>query len=89
MGSWIRVNKVNPVQTTPAASEESQEGASTLTTTDIPRIVAEVLRQTGVPEIEKTGDHEPVEQGRFQSSSGASPGQYGVVLTSSCVYWYS
>ena len=56
--------------------------------TDIPRIVAEVLRQTGVPEIEETGDHEPVDQG-FQSSSGASPGQYGVVLTSSCVYWYS
>ena len=72
------------VQASSAASGESQEGSSTLTTMDIPMIVAEVLRQTGVPDTQEIGDHEPVDHGN-QSSFGASSGQYGVVLTSSYV----
>ena len=72
------------VQASPVASGESQEGPSTLTTTDIPMIVAEVLRQTGVPDTQEIGDHEPVDHGN-QSSFGTSSGQYDVVLTSSYV----
>ena len=40
-------------------------------------IVAEVLRQTGVPDTEEIGDHKHVDQGS-QSSFDASSGQYGV-----------
>ena len=66
------------------ASGESQEGASTLTTMDIPMIMAKVLYQTSVPDTEEIGDHEPVDQGN-QSSFGASSFQYGVVLIGSYV----
>ena len=63
------------VQASSAASGESQEGSSTLTTTDIPMIAAEVLRQTGVPDTQEIGDHEPVDhsnQSPFGTSSGAT-----------------
>ena len=50
-----------------------------------PTIVAEVLRQTGVPDTQEIGDHEPVDHGN-QSSFGASSGQYGVVLTIVAMY---
>ena len=73
------------VQASSAASAESQEGSSTLTTMDIPTIVAEVLRQTGVPDTQEIGDHEPVDHGN-QSLFGASSGQYGVVLTIVAMY---
>ena len=63
---------------------ESQEGASTPTTMDIPIIVAKVLHHIGVPDTEEIGDHKPVDQDN-QSSFGASSGQYGVVLISTYV----
>ena len=53
------------------AAGESREG-SVLTTMDISTIVAEVLRQTGVPSHKEPGDHE--QEGQGSRSSGTSSG---------------
>ena len=62
------------------AAGESREG-SVLTTTDIPMIVAGVLRKTGVLNHEEPGDQE--QEGQGSQSSGISSGQYSLVLRTS------
>ena len=52
-----------------------QVQGSTLTSTDISAIVAEVLRQTSGPNSKEPRDREP--EGQGMGSSGASSGQYG------------